>query len=259
MRTLMSAAAAVALAAPLPALAEPAAEIVTGLEYQEGDYFTGQRVEILSVQNTLRVRSGRATLAASLPWHRLEAPGNVVGGGGLLGLPILTDPSRPATRDVREGIGDLRLGAGYSLPAPGGVALTLSGQVKLPTASASRGIGTGETDVSVGAEAARSFGALTPFVAVGYTMPGEPEAYELRNSLSARGGIAMQLSPSLRGNVAYGYAQSVSPLVPDEQQISTGLSANLSRSLTLGLHGNAGLSAGSPDIGAGISLGFRLF
>lgn len=242
-----------------PAFAEPATEIVSGVEYQEGDYFTGERVEILSVQNHLRVRTGRATFTASLPWHRIEAPGNVVGGGGLLGLPIIVDPTQPSARDVREGIGDLRLAAGYALPPLAGVELTLGGQVKLPTASAARGIGTGETDLAVSAEASRRFGAVTPFVSVGYTMPGDPAAYDLRNSLSARGGMALQIAQRLRGNISYGFAESASPLVPDERQISTGLNANLSRNLSLGVYGNAGLSEGSADVAAGVSLGIRIF
>lgn len=236
-----------------------AAEFVTGVEYQEGDYFTGERVEILSVQNVARLRAGRTIVTASLPWHRIEAPGNVVGGGGILGLPIIVDPTQPATREIRQGIGDLRLAVGHTLPSVAGVELTLSGQVKLPTASAPRGIGTGETDVAVGAEMARSFGPVTPFVSVGYTVPGDPESYELRNSMSARGGVALRMGGSLRANLSYGYAQSISPLMPDEQQISTGLNASLSRSVSLGVHGNAGLSNGSPDVGAGVSLGFRIF
>ena len=69
----------------------------------------------------------------------------------------------------------------------------------------------------------------------------------------------MQLGETVRTNVSYGYAQSISPLVPDEQQISTGLDAKLSRTLSLGVYGNAGLSDGSPDVGAGVALGFRLF
>jgi hypothetical protein len=235
-----------------------AVELVTGVEFQEGDEVTGERVERLSVQNIASLRTGRTTFSVSLPWHRIEAPGNVVG-GGLLGLPIIVDPTRPSARDVRRGIGDLRLGVGHSLPAVGGFELTLSGQVKLPTASAARGIGTGKTDFAVGAELARRFGPLTPFVSVGFTMPGDPDAYALRNSLSARAGVALQLGRDLRGNVSYGYAQSISPLVPDEQQVSTGLNASLSRTLSVGFYGTAGLSNGSPDVGAGVSLGFRLF
>ena len=247
------------LGAATPAIAQPAAEISTGVEDQEGDYGTGEGVETLSVQNQLRVRSGRAFFSASLPWHRIEAPGNVVGGGGLLGLPIIVDPTRPSQRQVRQGLGDLRVGAGYTLGAPGGVDLTVSGQVKLPTASARRGLGTGETDVTVGAEASRSFGSVTPFASMSYTLPGDPEAYQLRNSLAVRGGVAVQLAPGVRGNVSYGQAQSLSPLVEDERQLSTGLNAALSERLSLGVYGNTGLSDGSPDVGAGIQIGWRIF
>lgn len=237
-----------------------AAEFVAGIDFQEGDYFTGDRVKVLSVQNIARLRAGRTTFSASLPWQQIEAPGNVVGGGGgVPGLPIIVDPTRPNAREVRRGIGDLRLGVGHSIPLAGGVEFTLSGQVKLPTASAERGMGTGKTDFAVGGELARSFGPLTPYVSAALTMPGDPAAYELRNSLSAQGGVALQLGRGLRGNVSYGYAQNVSPLVPDEQQVSTGLNADLSRTVSLGIHGNAGLSSGSPDIGAGVSLGIRIF
>lgn len=271
MRFALSILPAAALAAATPAAAEPAqspparsapgaaAELVMGVEVQEGDYFTGERVEILTVRNIARLRAGRTTVSASLPWHRIEAPGNIVGGGGLLGLPIVVDPTQPAAREVRRGLGDLRLGIGHALPSLGGVELTLSGEVKLPTASAARGIGTGETDVAVGAEMSRSFGPVTPFVSVGYTMPGDPDAYQLRDSLSARGGVALRVSGRVSGSLAYGHAESVSPMVPDQRQISTGLNAALSRSVSLGVHGNAGLSDGSPDIGAGLSLGFRIF
>jgi hypothetical protein len=237
-----------------------AAEFVTGVEYQEGEYFTGERVEILTVQNAARLRVGQTVFSVSLPWHRIEAPGNVIGGGGgIFGLPIIVDPTQPTTRERRSGIGDLRLGVAQTLPSVAGVELTLSGQVKLPTASAARGIGTGETDFAVGAELARSFGPVTPFLSVGYTMPGDPKAYDLQNSFSARGGVALQLGRSLRGNVSYGFAQGVSPQVPDERQISMGLNASLSRTLSLGLYGNAGLSNGAPDVAAGVSLGFRIF
>lgn len=242
-----------------PALAQPAGEISTGVEYQEGDYGTGENVETVSVQNAVRIRAGRVQFSASLPWLWLEAPGNVVGGGGLLGLPIIVDPTRPPTRQVRKGIGDLRVGAAYGVQAPGGIDLSLSAQVKLPTASARRGLGTGEADVTMGAEAARTVGAITPFGSLSYTVPGDPDGYQLRNSLAVRGGLALQLAPGVRGSISYGQAQSLSPQLDDERQVSTGLNAALSQRLTLGLYGNAGLSSRSPDVGAGIQLGWRIF
>ena len=164
-----------------------------------------------------------------------------------------------ATRTRREGIGDLRIGASYALPRLAGFDLSVTGQAKIPTASRVRGVGTGEPDFSVGGELSRGLGPVTPFVSVAYTLPGEPDDYELRNSLSVRSGVATQFGRNVWGNVSYGYAESIRPLVPDEQQISTALNASLGRTLTVGIYGNAGLSEGSPDVGAGISLGFRVF
>ena len=247
--------AASALSLAAPALAEPTVELSTGLEYEEGEYGTGESIETWRVPASVRIQSGQVQFSATLPWLRVDAPGNVVGGGGgILGLPIIVDPTQPPDRIRREGIGDLELGAAYTVPTRA-VGLTLSGQVKVPTASTAKGLGTGEFDYAVGAELSRTFGRVTPFVGVGYTLPGDPEGYELSNSLSARAGAAVQMGERVRGHVAYGYAQSVSPLIPDEQQISTGVNAGLSERLSLGLYGSAGLSEGSPDVGAGVRLG----
>lgn len=255
-----AAALAATVTAAAPAAAEPAAELVTGLEYQEGDYGTGERIETVTVRNTVRVSSGRVQVYASLPWHRVEGPGNVVAGrGGLLGLPILVDPTEPAARTTRQGIGDLRVGAGYTLAVPGGVGLTVSSEVKLPTASERRGLGTGEADLTVGGEAARSFGALTPFVGLSYTLPGDPKGYRLDNSLAARGGVAVRISPAVRGHVAYGQARGLSPFIENERQLSTGVEARLSSGLSLGVSAGAGLTEGSPDVGAAVRLGWRIF
>jgi hypothetical protein len=261
MRSILLAAACATAVVAGPALGQTqgrtSAELSGGIEYQEGDYGTGQSVRTLTARTALRVERGGLILFASLPYVRLEAPGNVVGGAGLVGLPIIIDPTQPATRDVREGLGDLRLGGGYRLPQLSGFDFALSGEAKLPTAAA--GLGTGETDVSLSAEAARTIGHLTPFVTLSYTVPGNPDAYELRDSFSARGGLTARLSDNLRGSIVYGYAQSLSPLIRDEQEISTGLEFGISRRLSLGLEGSAGLSEGAADLGAGVRIGWRVF
>lgn len=237
----------------------PTAELSTGIEYHEGEFGTGQRIETIAVPASLRVTRGNVQLAATLPYLRIDAPGNVVGGGGgLLGLPIIVDPTQPATREHRAGIGDLRLGATYTVPSAS-VGLAFTGQIKAPTASESKGLGSGAFDYSLGAELSKSFGRVTPFVGVGYTMPGDPDGYDLRDGLSARAGAAVRMTERVRGHFAYGYARSLSLLVPDEQQLSTGINAALGERLSLGLYGSAGLSDGSPDIGAGLRLGVGIF
>jgi hypothetical protein len=242
-----------------PAPASRAVEVSTGIEYQKGKYGTAQKVEALSIPTNLRVSTGRVQFTATLPYLRIDSPGNVVGGGGgIFGLPIIVDPTRPATRDRREGIGDLRLGAAYSVPSSS-LGLTFTGQVKVPTASERKRLGTGKIDYMVGAELSKSFAGITPFASVAYTIPGDPQGYDLRDSISAQAGLAAQIGERVRGHILYGYAQSLSRLVPDEQQISTGINAGLSDRLSLGLYGSAGLSQGAPDVGAGVQVGLRLF
>jgi hypothetical protein len=266
-RSLIFAVAALPLAMPLAAqtagTAErqarsvPGAQLVTGLEYKKGSYGTSERLETFSAPNSLHVSKGQLQFSASLPYVRIDGPANLVGGGGLLGLPIIIDPTRPGTRSRRQGIGDLRAAAAYTLPTSS-VGMTFSGEVKLPTASRRKGLGTGATDLALGAELSKSIGPVTPFVGLGYTLPGDPEGFELRNAVSARAGAAVQMSSNLRAHVAYGHAQSVSAEIEEERQISTGLNANLSNVVSLGVYGSAGLSETAPDIGAGIQLGIRI-
>lgn len=233
------------------------AELSSGLEIKEGSYGTNERLKTIAIPNALHLQSGRLQLSASLPYVRIKGPGNLVGGGGLLGLPIIVDPTRPSVRTRRQGVGDLRAGAAYTLPTSG-IGLTLSGEVKLPTASRTKGLGTGATDFAAGAELSKRLGAVTPFVGVGYNVPGDPEGFELRNAVSAQAGAAVQMSSDVRGHVAYSYARSVSPELKGERQISTGLNANLSKSFALGVYGSAGLSETAPDIGAGMQLRLRI-
>lgn len=243
---------------PRPAEAESAASVegFTGVEYEGGRYGTGRKISKINVPTTVKASSGRLQLAASLPYTRIEGPGNVVAGGGLLGLPIIVDPTKSAGgRRSREGIGDLMLGASYAIPTSA-INLTLSGEVKLPTAA--KDLGTGRTDYAIAAEASRSIGKVTPFVGIGYTVPGDPEGYSLRNSLSLRAGVAASLGERTRGYVAYSHSQSVSASLPDEEEVTSGLNTAVTKRLSLGVYGTAGLSDGAPDVGAGVRLGFRI-
>jgi len=44
----------------------------------------------------------------------------------------------------------------------------------------------------------------------------------------------------------YGYAQSISPLVPEEQQISTGLNVRVGGRISLEIYGNDGRQTRNP-------------
>ena len=253
----------IVLAGAVAVLATPAeagtrASISSGAEYSQGKYGTGSRIKNWSMPTTVRVGAGRVEFSASVPYQRTEGPGNVVaGGGGLLGLPILVDPTRPATRQVRKGWGDTTIGAAYNVPTSG-IDLALIGQVKLPTASKKKALGTGKADYAVGAEVSKAFGRVAPFAGVAYTMRGDPDGYELRNGVAVSAGAAVPLSASTRAMLSYGYEQAASRLLPDEHQVTGGLSGDLSKHVGWTAYGSAGLSEGAPDMGAGVALRLKL-
>lgn len=232
-------------------------EMTVGVQHQTGKYGTGERINTASAVVGTRVATGRAILSASLPYTRIDAPGNVVpGGGGVLGLPVIVDPNRPATRVRRQGIGDARLGAAWAMPIKS-VDLAAYGQVKLPTAAS--GLGTGKADYAAGIEASKTLGRVAPFASVTYTMPGSPRSFQLRNAWSGQAGLNATLGSSVSGQIAYGRAQNPSSALSDEQLVSTRLTAGISSKLSLAVHGGVGLSKSAPEAVAGVQLGVRMF
>ncbi len=233
--------------------------VSTGLDHSSGRFGTGQRIDTSSASIGVRMKRKRVGVVANLPVVRVDAPENIVVAGGPLGLPILIDPTRPATRKQRSGLGDATIGASVQLvePRQHHVALAVTTAAKLPTASAARGLGTGRADFSVGAEVARP-GKLTPFAALGYTVVGQPAAYRLENVTTARGGVALRVGREAEVSLSYNHASRISAAAADREQVAAGLETNLSHRLSLGVQGSAGLSRGAPDASAGLQLGIRL-
>lgn len=242
-------------------VAPSAAQVIVsaGADHSSGTYGTGRRINTSSASIGLRVKRKRVSAFASLPVVRIDAPGNVVVTGGPLGLPILIDPARPATRVRRSGLGDAVVGASVQLvePRQHHVALAVTGSAKLPTASVVRGLGTGKADFAVTVEAARP-GKLTPFAALGYTVVGQPAGYRLENVTIARGGVALWVGQASEISLAYQHASRVSDTSGNRREVAAGLETSLSPRLSLGIQGSAGLSRGAPDAGAGLRLGVRL-
>ncbi|WP_203310846.1 transporter [Sphingomonas beigongshangi] len=248
---------AVGLGAAEPAAAQVIASL--GADHSSGSYGTGARITTSSASIGLRVRRKRVSAFASLPVVRVDAPGNVVSTGGLLGLPILVDPARPATRVRRGGIGDAVVGASVQLVEPRRhhVALAVTGSAKLPTASSARGLGTGKADFAVTMEAARP-GKVTPFAALGYTVTGQPATYRLENVTTAKGGVALRVGRTSGVSLSFDHASRVTETTGDRQDVAVGLETNLSSRLSLGVQGSTGVSRSAPAASAGMRIGVRL-
>lgn len=231
-------------------------EFFSGAEFQQIELNDGRKVEKFSIPVAAQVTAGRMRVTAQVPYMRVKAPGDVVVPSGPLGLPVLVDPAGPPEVSTREGIGDVRIDAAYQLPISG-LNASVSGGVKLPTASTEKSLGTGETDYRLGADLSKTVGAVTPFAGVSYTKVGDPADYDLEDTLAGHAGAAVRLGRSTSAHLGYSYEENASSLVDDQQRVFGGVNTALGSGLSLGVYGSAGVN-GPTDIGAGVSLGVRL-
>lgn len=242
----------VCVATPALAAEDTGFTVTTGIDYSSGDYGTGSDTNIIVVPVSLRYKAGDLRLTATVPWLRIDGSSAIVGDGQ---GGIVIDPNAPRT--VRSGIGDVSLGAAWGIPEERlGFGLDLSARVKLPTAKASRGLGTGKTDVSVAAEISKQVGAVTPFVNVGYRMPGDPAGIDLHNAWYGSAGASLTLGRSVV-IVSYDYREATSDLARDSEEIFAAFSTPVAERLNLTVYGSAGLTKGAADFGIGTMIAVR--
>lgn len=223
------------------------------------DYVTGNLGELdyetISIGAGVIVTKGRFTFSASLPYVSTTAPEDlIVSGGGLLGTSLFATPTSATRETTREGLGDLLIQGAYIFPVAG-LDAQVASSVKVPTASRRKGLGSGKLDFGASGQISKRLGAVIPFVGVGYTILGDPEGFDVRNTISGTTGAYYLVGESTSISLAYGYEQSATAEIGDRQNIGIGLGTNLSSQVRLGLDGSAGLSKDAPDARVGLRLG----
>jgi hypothetical protein len=247
----------------------------TGLDYSSGDYGTANDTKILYAPFTARLVAGDFSFSATVPFLQIEGTGDVVGGGD--GGPIVTQcgplrqrlgqcrptsaPPTPVAPGVTRtsGLGDISLSANYLLPEDVSEdwLIEFQSRVKLPTASASKGLGTGKADFSFGVDVSRPVGALLPFVTLGYRLLGNPDFFALKNGLTASVGTGIEVGTSAL-LISYDYSAASVANGQDSHSLFGSWSVPINDKFRLTTYGVAGLSAGSPDFALGLQIAFKL-
>ncbi len=229
--------------------------LLAGADYISGE-IDDQDYETYAASAGLAVRSGRFSLTASVPYVSTTTPEDlIVGNGGVLGLPLLARPTTERREVTRDGIGDVVVQAGYSAPT-GSVNAFIAGNVKVPIASREKALGTGEFDYGVTGQVSRQFGRAIPFASASYTVIGEPEGFDVRNTLTGSVGTQVLVSDASSVTLSYAYEESASAAIANQQSVGLGVESNLSSSVRLGLDARAGVSRDAPDARLGLRIGF---
>jgi hypothetical protein len=184
--------------------------------------------------------------------------GGMMGGGPAGGTNALSslDTSTRSLLTNWSGVGDIVATAGYRIvdDAVAGVQIVLSGRLKVPTASATKGLGTGKADVGAAGTIRKYLEAGWVYAEGGYLFIGDPDDVDLRNAvLWAFGGgrrmtdrIALLFSAS--GNTAL-LADFAAPV-----EVGAGVGIRAGRA-TLSIVPTVGLSDASPRYAINIGFG----
>lgn len=235
--------------------------ISAGPAFWSGDFGGPTTSDIFVAAVSLRYDSGPLRTWATLPYMRVESDGVLFAGTD--GGPILVDTTRPSPEGrVRDGLGDITVGATWSAleGRADGLAVDLTGRLKLPTASDGSGLSTGKTDVSLSADVSKPVGGVVPFVSAGYRFLGDPDGYDLRNTVSASAGLTLPLAETADTVLllSYDYDESATRFVDDSHALFAAISGTIGGGFTWTGYGSAGLSDGTSDFSIGALVSFAL-
>lgn len=229
-----------------------------GTTYAEGEFGTGSTTTIASTAVAGRIRLGDWSLSASLPYMRIRSRSTIF--TGVDATPVLVAPNTAARKRTTSGLGDLTLGASYTIaPSRLPVELEFSGRAKINTATERSGLSSGENDYALGADVSVPMGRVTPFGSVSYRFLGDTRQYRLRDGPAASAGASYAFNPKSYALLSYHYSRAATTLVEDAHELFAGATTRMDGSpLRLTGFATAGLSRGAAGISAGlaVSLGF---
>ncbi len=159
----------------------------------------------------------------------------------------------PAAEASGCGMGDIVVRGRYYVLDERGILPTVAirAHLKMPTASAERGLGTGRPDEGVALEVSRSFGAGTlAMVDGGYTVIGKPTDVDYSNTWWYDVGIGQDMAKGLV-NVSLFFEEygAIVPGLENARQLLGVVSLKGANGWRLQLAGELGLSDGAPDHG----------
>ena len=211
----------------------------TGVERDIGDYGGPYDIEELYVPLIASISNDRMGFRVTVPYLSVKSP---------------IDETSDAT-ETESGLGDISLSATlYNViesPQLGLVVDVLAG-VKLGTADVDKGLGTGETDFTVRADAFKFFDEFTLLASAGYRWRGDPEGVDIDDVMLASIGAAYYTAADDMVGLTFDFRESSYAGNDDIEELTAFYSHRFNDSFDLELYALTGFGDSSPDWGAGL-------
>ncbi len=172
--------------------------------------------------------------------------------------PPLAAAPAPASSGRRSGLGDITVTLAYAADPLPWLTLQASGRVKLPTASRSRGIGTGKVDTTLAADAIARFGAASVHAGARRRFLGRPVGWTIRDGWGVGAGASYALGKGVSFGVDYDWLQSATPGRAPLSEATGWISLPLDQRLRLQAYAGTGFSSRSSALLAGLSVSLRM-
>jgi hypothetical protein len=222
----------------------------TDFDYSSGKYGQKIRTEVYTYniigEYAYKDWTGRVVLA---PYERITGPGGYLPKVGRVGN-VNRVIGFTQTKQTNSGFGDVDVSLSYDAyhNDDNGWDITVTGEVKLGTASRSKGLGTGKEDYSPSVSISRTMGKFTPWVSFGYRYVGKPAGFQLRDYYYGSAGVTYYVDDDDSVTVAFDSSERSSLGSNVSNDASIDVSRKLNKSLSVDLTVLGGLSTAAPDI-----------
>lgn|SRR5574337_174097 len=241
-----------------------------GFDYSSGKYGTPFSTDIWDVPFSVGYEADRWSVKLTVPWISISGASNVIPGiGGVLninphgrghglGLGVGGGGTTPptVTEGSASGLGDIVAQATYGLVRDDAArfGLDLTGKVKFGTASADKGLGTGQNDYGVNLDAYKGFGAWTVFGGAGFMKYGSSQYIALHNGWNANLGAGYKLDDSNNIGAYFYFREKISDAGYSQRELTGYWNHRFGSAWRLQAYALGGFSDGSPDWGVGASM-----
>ena len=133
-----------------------------------------------------------------------------------------------------------------------GIALDITGKIKIGSADPDKRLGTGEEDYLLLASFYKFFDHFTLMGSGGYKVRGDPPGVDLKNTLLGSVGGSFPVSEVARVGIFYDYREASLRDADPASEVTVFLTRRMSNNLYLQFYGFGGFSDSSPDWGGGL-------
>lgn len=237
--------------------AEGSFSATTGVDYSTGNYGQSQSTDIVYIPFIAKYENDATTLKLTVPWVQITGPGDVVGGN----TPIVIGTSNRAVT-TESGLGDIILTGTHTVAQLGEtnpLLLDLTGKIKFATASASKGLGTGENDYTLELDGYKALNKdATLFGDVGYKLMGDPTGINLNNVWFGSAGLSYKLAPNTSAGIMADIRQATLNTSQPLRELTVFVTHKFNEHYKLQSYLSKGYSTSSTDWGGGLMFG-RMF